>query len=307
MRERSRSEARGPRPAAPRPAAGGGRRTTRPSRSRSVESPPLPLHENPEVYDAAFSWDRANEARTYLEVASHHLGRAVRSAVELASGTGPLARRWASLGVEVYGLDASRAAIRRARTLSRGFVPSSHWIVGDLRDFRCSPPVDLVVLPLDSLGYLVEADDLQSCFLSAFRSLRPGGVFAVDVTLHPARGPPLRIHNRWSVRLRPAGRLDVLWRSWGRAWGEPPRRWEVGTIRVRAPSGRVQTYRDQAPHAILSEGALRGLGTSVAGFRTCTVYSDAAHRAGEAPLRPLRSPRGHLGPHLVVFQKGREG
>ncbi|HTT25411.1 MAG TPA: class I SAM-dependent methyltransferase, partial [Thermoplasmata archaeon] len=171
----------------------------------------LDLARYPNVYDAAFSWDRSREAESYLEVAGSIMRRSPASVVELASGTGPLARLWAARGLETFGLDRSPAAIGRAQELGQGVVPASHWLLGDLRSFRLPHRVDLAVVPLDSLGYLVEDEDQLAFFRAARHSLAAGGVLAVDTTLHREGSPPVPIRNAWQVSLRPEGSLAVRW------------------------------------------------------------------------------------------------
>jgi SAM-dependent methyltransferase len=259
------------------------------------------LSDFPEVYDAAFSWDRAQEARTYLHVAATLSGKAPRSAVELGCGSGPLARLWARWGLEVYGVDRSGPALARARSQSHGLVPPGHWVLGTLQDFRLPRRVGLIVVPLDGLGYLVDGSDLVSFFRAARRSLGPGGVLAIDLTLHPSRGRPLPIRSAWRVGLRPNGLLRVSWRSHGRSWGTPPRRWEVGQVTVAMPGGRPRVFWESAPHAILTARALGRIAQDAGGFGKMVVYSDAAHRTEGARLRRLASPSRVHGSRLVCW------
>jgi SAM-dependent methyltransferase len=263
----------------------------------------LPLARYPNVYDAAFSWDRSREALTFLRVAALVSGRQPRSAVELACGTGTLTRVWASHGVASYGVDRSMPALARARKLADGLVPSGHWVLGDLRTFRLARPVDLAVVPLDSLGYLVESEDLVAFFHSARRCLAPGGVLAVDLTLHPEVGGPLRLQNAWEVSLRPAGRLTVRWRSRGRTWGRPRRRWEVASFAVGLPKGVRQVFWEAEPHAVLSAPELADLTDEAGGFGPMWVFSNAAHRGASERFHRISSWRRAAGPRLVAWPR----
>jgi SAM-dependent methyltransferase len=261
----------------------------------------LPLSRYPNVYDAAFSWDRSEEARTFLRVATARLGRRPRSAVELACGSGPLARRWALGGLEVYGIDRSAPAIARAKALGRGVVPLDRWRLGELRRFRLPHPVDLAVVPMDGLGYLVEAKDLVGFFRSARRCLAPGGVLAIDLTVHPKGVRPLLIESAWTVSLRPRGQLRVSWRSRGAPWGSPPRRWEVGRITAQVPGRKDQIFWECRPHAILTAPTLRHLAEEAGGFGEMQLYSDAAHRVPGRPLHRVRPGKGTTGARLIVW------
>ncbi|MHB8352437.1 MAG: methyltransferase domain-containing protein [Thermoplasmata archaeon] len=263
----------------------------------------LDLSRHPAVYDAAFSWDRSREARTYLSVACSWRGRAPNSAVELASGSGPLARRWAAWGLTAYGVDRSPWALARARVLGRGIVPEQHWILGDLSGFRLPRRVELAVVPMDGLGYLTEETELLGFFRSARRCLVPGGVLALDLTLHREGARPLPIRNAWTVALRPAGRLRILWRSQGRPWGHPPRRWETARVTVRAPDRSLQIFWEAEPHAILSAHSLAAIAGAAGGFGEMRIFSNAAHRERSARLRRRSSHEGAVGPRLVGWQR----
>jgi SAM-dependent methyltransferase len=263
----------------------------------------LDLSLYPNVYDAAFSWDRSQEACTYLRVAASRRGKPPRSAAELACGTGPLARLWSAQGLEVYGVDRSVPAIARARELSREIVPPGHWVLGDLRSFRLPRRVEMAVVPLDSLGYLVEEEDFLKFFRAARRCLVPGGVLAIDLTLHPEGAPPLPIRNSWKVSLRPRGILKVSWRSQGKSWGSPPRRWEVGRVAVQVPGRPIQIFWEACPHATLTARRLRDLARKSGGFREIWVYSDAAHRARSRNMHRVSSFSRVQGPRLVCWRR----
>jgi SAM-dependent methyltransferase len=263
----------------------------------------VPLAPYPNVYDAAFSWDRSQEARTFLRVARTRRGSPPRSAVELACGTGPLARLWAGWGIDAYGVDRSRTAIARARQLGRGIIPPEHWVTSDITNFRLPRQVDLAAVPLDGLGYLVEENGLLGFFRAARRSLTPGGILAIDLTLHPAGGDPLTIRNSWKVALRPRGNLRASWNSRGRAWGTPPRHWEVGRIAVKVPGRPVQVFWEASPHAALTLQDLRVLSNEAGWNGEMWVYSDAAHRAHGARLRRVSSTERVHGSRLVCWQR----
>ena len=283
----------------PRPgteAAKASPRPRRPDRARDLSA-------YPNVYEAAFSWDRSREARTYLRVAAARLGRPPGSGVELACGSGPIAGLWASWGIDAFGVDRSARAIARARERTRGLVPTRQWVLGDLRTFRLPRRVELAVVPMDALGYLVEEEDLLAFFRTAGRCLARGGILAADLTLHPERGPPLPVRNAWEVSLRPQGNLRVRWHSQGRAWGSPLRQWEVAKITVRVPGRPRRIYWECFPHAAIRAAALGDVSRRAGGLGPMWVYSDAAHRDRSSRLRPVSKLDRALGPRLVCWQR----
>lgn len=257
----------------------------------------------PNVYDAAFSWDRRREAATYLQIATTLLRRAPRSVVELGCGTGTLARLWADQGLQVFGLDRSPSALARARLLGRSKISPDHWVLGDLADPRLPRRVDLAVVPLDGLGYVVEGAALGSFFDGAAGLLVPGGVLAVDLTLHPARGPPLPVRSSWKVELLPRGELRVRWASRGPVWGDPPRRWEEAVVTLRLGGEPAQTFWEAAPHAVLSAERLARLAREAGGFGAMRVYSDAAHRESSRRLRRSARPLSAQGARLICWRR----
>ncbi len=258
---------------------------------RASPCPPRPpraldLSRYPNVYDAAFSWDRSQEARTYLRVAASRMGKPPRSAAELACGTGPLARLWASWGLEVYGVDRSAPAVTQARELGRGTVPPGHWLLGDLRSFRLPRRVEMAVVPMDSLGYLVEEVDILAFFRAVRRCLAPGGVLAIDLTLHPEGAPPLPLRNAWKVSLRPRG----ISKSAGAGMGDPGVHLLAGGRWGGSPStclvDRIRTSTRRA-HTQPSPRGCSGISrTRRAGSEKC----------GSIPTRPTElAGRGYLG------------
>lgn len=263
----------------------------------------LPLSRYPNVYDAAFSWDRSQEARTYLQVAAARIGRRPRSIVELACGSGPLASLWALWGLGSYGVDRAASAIARARELRSPFVPPSHWVRGNLQSFRLPERVEVAVVPLDGLSYLVEEEEFRGFFGAVRRCLAPRGVLALDLTLHPEGAPPLPIRNTWRVTLRPIGSLEVRWVSRGRPWGSPRRRWEIGEVTAHLPGRPAQVFWECLPHAVLSAKALRGLAERAGGFGEMWAYSDAAHRGEHRRIRRVSGTERAVGSRLICWQR----
>lgn len=253
------------------------------------------------MYDAAFSWDRGGEAGTFLQVAGQLLGRPPRSVVELACGTGPMARRFAALGLTAFGVDRNPWALERGRSLGLPMARRVRWRLADLRSFRLPVRVEVAVLPLDGVTYLPDVEDLRAFFASTHAALRPGGVLLLDATLTPPRVAPRPFRHRWTVRLLPRGRLSVEWRSGGRLPGTLRRRAETARLTVFGDGLPRRTYLEGEAHCVLSAEELYALAVRNGPFANFRVYSGPAHALQGSRLRVLRRYPRVGGTHLVAL------
>jgi SAM-dependent methyltransferase len=105
-----------------------------------------------------------------------------RRVLELACGTGRLTIPLARLGIasEFVGLDSSAPFLERARALAGGVDVT--WVKGDMRAPEVDAPFDLIMIPFNSLAYVLSADDRLAVLRAARRLLADGtGRFAFDV------------------------------------------------------------------------------------------------------------------------------
>jgi SAM-dependent methyltransferase len=134
--------------------------------------------------------------------------------LELGCGSGALTRHLAEAGHRVVATDASPAMLE----LAQGTVPGAEEIRLLTLPGDPLPECDAVVSVGHVLSYLPDEASLEAALVAAAESLRPGGVFALDLLdlrygddLEPdeTRG---RVGDDWAVvsRLsRPAGNLYV--------------------------------------------------------------------------------------------------
>jgi SAM-dependent methyltransferase len=104
-----------------------------------------------------------------------------RSVLDLCCGPArhavPLARR----GMRVTGVDRTRFFLDLARDRARLAGVRIELVEGDMRDFRRPASYDLALSMFTSFGYFESrADDLR-VLRNVRESLKPGGVFVVDV------------------------------------------------------------------------------------------------------------------------------
>jgi SAM-dependent methyltransferase len=103
------------------------------------------------------------------------------SMVDIACGTGSLARMMAQRGWTVWGVDASERMVHEARQKFR----STRWPVTilrqDMRAIRLPVKVGLATSLFDSLNHILTRRELLRVFRGVHRTLEPGGYFVFDV------------------------------------------------------------------------------------------------------------------------------
>ncbi len=105
----------------------------------------------------------------------------VKSACDLACGTGTFALAMARRGVRTYAVDLSPVMCRIAREKTRRAAVAIHVIQADMRRFRLPETVDLITCEGDALNHIPRRPDLRLVLRAAARALNPGGWFFFDV------------------------------------------------------------------------------------------------------------------------------
>jgi SAM-dependent methyltransferase len=147
------------------------------------QSPTQPetIYDHPLYYDILFGWDRTQEADFYA-AAFHRFGVDKREDVlEVACGTGQVARVLAQRGWKLTGLDSREPmlAFLRGQASKRGLTVRTHC--ADMVDFSCDGRFGAAVNPLSSL-LLVHSDALAEAHFAAIAAaLRAGGVYVLDL------------------------------------------------------------------------------------------------------------------------------
>ena len=101
----------------------------------------------------------------------------VRSALDLACGTGVLCRILKEQGIESRGMDFSRGMIDIARAES----PDIPYDVADMTTYRPELQFDLVTCTGDALNHIPELSDVGRIFENVYAYLAPGGYFIFDL------------------------------------------------------------------------------------------------------------------------------
>ncbi|MGH9804691.1 MAG: class I SAM-dependent methyltransferase [Candidatus Acidiferrales bacterium] len=105
----------------------------------------------------------------------------VRSACDLACGSGETALALAHRGLKVYAVDLSPTFCRITRRKARRARLPVRVLCADMRRFRLPRRVDLVTCEFAGLNHLPRKDDLLPVFRAVARALGPGGWFLFDL------------------------------------------------------------------------------------------------------------------------------
>jgi SAM-dependent methyltransferase len=124
-------------------------------------------------------------------------------ALELGIGTGRIALPLARRGVDVHGIDMSRAMVARLRAKPGG--DAIGVTIGDFATTRVDGSFSLVYLVFNTINNLTTQEAQVACFRDAAAHLVPGGCFVIEV------GVP-------ELRRLPPGQTVVPWQVSAQRW-----------------------------------------------------------------------------------------
>ncbi|MCD9878290.1 class I SAM-dependent DNA methyltransferase [Streptomyces guryensis] len=132
-----------------------------------------------------FTADRLDPAVELLaELAGSGNGRAL----ELGIGTGRVALPLARRGVDVHGIDMSRAMVERMRAKPGG--DGIAVTIGDFATAKAEGRFSLAYLVFNTIMNLTSQDAQVDCFRNVAEHLEPGGCFVVEVGVPDLRRLP---------------------------------------------------------------------------------------------------------------------
>jgi SAM-dependent methyltransferase len=202
-------------------------------------------------YDIVFRRDVEPEVDFVAELYRQRLGRAPRSAIDLACGPGYHARAFARRGMRAIGLDLRPEMIALAGEQAAAAGESLEWLVGDMRDFALAEPVDVALAPFDAIDCLLANDDLVAHFQAVARNLTDGGLYLVDMT-HPRDCAPNAYGDFRYVGERDGCRVEIDW-AVNRPIADPITNVAAVEVLMRVTeNGRTSTHRDRAQERFLS-------------------------------------------------------
>lgn len=139
----------------------------------------------PHIYDIAFDFrDVKGECDFLLRVAEDHLGRPVRSAIELACGPGYHVRELAARGLISHGLDNSPEMVTHANQLIAKEKLNARTHLGDMRNWRPEQPYDFAYILIASFAHLLTNRDIFDHLNCVADMLTDDGLYLIS-TAHP--------------------------------------------------------------------------------------------------------------------------
>lgn len=134
-----------------------------------------------ETYAVMFPKKRFAEAgaqiRRILKLAKPR-GRRV---LDLCCGPGRCSVALAKKRYAVTGVDKTRFLLDKARALGLAAKVNVEWVESDMRDFVRPDAFDMALSLFTSFGYFDERSEDARVLRNILASLRPGGVFLIDV------------------------------------------------------------------------------------------------------------------------------
>jgi SAM-dependent methyltransferase len=209
-----------------------------------------------EVFDARAPTDGEAAAR-FLKVFAGQ-----GPALELGVGTGRVAIPLTRTGVDVYGIDASRAMVDRMRSAPGGDVIRVQ--MGSFADFSFETRFSLVYVVFNTFFGLLSQEEQVSCFAATARHLLPSGVFVMQAFIPDVRRFDAR-EQRVSVDRVGVDEIDLETST------HDPVAQRTNSQRVVIRGGTIRQYPVRIRYAYVSELDLMA---RLAGLRLRERWSD---------------------------------
>ena len=135
----------------------------------------------------AVSYDRLTNDIPYEQTVDFYMqllareGLSVRTAVDLACGTGSVALLLAQKGLQVTGVDMSEEMLCVAQQKVQEMKNRPLFVCQRLEELTLPRGVDLAVCALDSMNYITDPALCRKALGRIYRVLNPGGCFIFDV------------------------------------------------------------------------------------------------------------------------------
>lgn len=134
------------------------------------------IYSAPELYDALHWW-KTNDLEFITERATQY-GSPV---LELAAGTGRLARVIAACDLDYTGLELSPHFAAAAREKLKSFGSRSRIVEADMRDFDLERQFKFILIGFNSFLHLYSDEDARDCLQAVKRHLHREGRFLIEI------------------------------------------------------------------------------------------------------------------------------
>lgn len=269
------------------------------------------VYARPDIYDMEYAGSDNADAHFFAALLKR---RRPRRVLEFACGTGRVTFTLAEAlpKAQIVGVDSSvemlAAASRRRDAAEPSVRDRVSLAEGDMRDWPGDgKPFDAVVIPCCSVSHLLTLDDRLRTWRNAYRLLRPGGAFVLDV-----RVPDLATLAE-AQRVRPRAFLDLDVDATRTAAGEDARllRYSATTYEPYLQRANVRFLYDRFDQRAFSERPVTDFACHVyfpaelellflcAGFAITQQYGDYSFaridRTSEYWVTSARRPRRSIG------------
>ena len=132
----------------------------------------IQMYNNPALYDACTA-HKIDDIPFYEHWAKQTNG----PILELACGTGRIAKHLIESGFNYTGLDLSSVFIDHCRSN----FPNGKFTTGDMCDFHLGQKFDLIFIPFNSFLHLYKEEEMTQCLKSIQNHLSDNGKFLLDI------------------------------------------------------------------------------------------------------------------------------
>ncbi len=133
------------------------------------------------VYDLFMQDIPYDDWAGYIKQIWESFGHNPTLVLDLACGTGNITTRFAKMGYNMIGIDASPEMLMMAKNKPTQSTHDILYLCQDMCEFELYGTVDAIVCICDSINYILETDRLNDLFLCVKNYLNPDGIFIFDI------------------------------------------------------------------------------------------------------------------------------
>lgn len=242
-------------------------------------------------YDIAFDWDVGGDLDVLERAFTEHGQGTMRRVLEPACGTGRMLRALTGRGIEAVGYDLNAKMV----AFTRDHAGAGATVVqADMADAAFAPVFDAAICPINSLGHLVEDHDIVAHLRATGESLRPGGIYMVQLSSvyeDLSEFDP----EQWTAQ-RDGVSIDITWRIVSEDIAT--RRSVNHSTLIVNDHGVGRVFEEDHVMRVWTYGDIRRLVDASERFTLACIYDEE----GE-PLPPNTAITGETGNLYYVFKR----